>query len=63
MKRLIAASIVAASVAVFALPASATDVADNQGFCKKQGASSCAGQSECSTAHEALLPPGQQNKC
>jgi hypothetical protein len=63
MKRFVAASIVAASVAVFALPAGAADVADTQGFCKKQGSSSCAGQSECSTAHQPALPAGQQKKC
>jgi hypothetical protein len=39
------------------------DVADNQGFCKKQGSSACAGQSECSTAHQEALPAGQQKKC
>jgi hypothetical protein len=39
------------------------DVADQQGFCKKQGPSACAGQSECSTAHQEALPAGQQKKC
>ena len=39
------------------------DVADKQGFCKKQGPSSCAGGSECSTAHRSLLPNGQAKKC
>jgi hypothetical protein len=43
--------------------ASAADVADNQGFCKKQGPSACAGQSECSTAHDDALPAGQRKKC
>jgi hypothetical protein len=46
-----------------AAPAHAADVADNQGFCKQQGSSSCAGGSECSTAHIGDLPPGQQKKC
>ncbi|MDQ3939888.1 MAG: hypothetical protein M3238_00875 [Actinomycetota bacterium] len=41
----------------------AADVADNQGFCKKQGSSSCAGGSECSTAHQSRLPRGQAKKC
>ena len=31
--------------------AAAEDIGDNQGWCKKQGPSSCAGQSECSTRH------------
>jgi hypothetical protein len=41
----------------------AADVADDQGFCKKQGASSCAGGSECSTAGKQELPKGQAKKC
>ena len=45
------------------VPASARDVADKQGFCKKQGPSSCAGASECSGGHIDLLPVGQQKKC
>ena len=54
-----------AAVAILALPgvASAASVADNQGFCKKQGPSSCAGGSECSTAHRSNLPAGQAKKC
>ena len=53
------------AVAVMALPgvASAASVADNQGFCKKQGQSSCAGGSECSTAHREALPNVQAKKC
>jgi hypothetical protein len=50
-------------VAAGAAPVSARDVADKQGFCKKQGPSSCAGASECSGGHVALLPVGQQKKC
>jgi len=46
-----------------AMGAGAADVADDQGFCKRQGPSDCAGQSECSTAHLQALPPGQQKKC
>jgi hypothetical protein len=53
------------AVAVIALPGTATaaSVADNQGFCKKQGPSSCAGGSECSTNHRQALPNGQEKKC
>lgn len=53
------------AVAVMALPATAgaASVADNQGFCKKQGPSSCAGGSECSTRHREALPNGQEKKC
>ena len=39
------------------------DVADNQGFCKKQGSSACAGQSECAGPHQEALPAGQAKKC
>jgi hypothetical protein len=39
------------------------DVADKQGYCKKQGSSACAGQSECSTNHQEDLPPGQRKRC
>jgi hypothetical protein len=56
-----------ATTAILAWPlaagAGAADVADNQGFCKRQGSSSCAGGSECSTAHIGDLPAGQQKKC
>lgn len=44
--------------------AMAEDVADKQGFCKKQqGNSNCAGGSECSTRGKQELPPGQAKKC
>ena len=43
--------------------ASAADIGDNQGWCKKQGPSSCAGQSECSTNHKDDAPSGQSKKC
>ena len=44
--------------------ATAGDVGDNQGWCKKQqGSSGCAGQSECSTAGRELAPSGQAKKC
>lgn len=48
-----------------ALPSTAlaANVADKQGFCKKQGSSSCAGGSECSTAGRKELPKGQAAKC
>lgn len=36
--------------------------AEDQGFYKKQGPSGGAGQSECSTAKEPLLPAGQAKK-
>ena len=67
LRRLVAAGAITA-VATFGsigLTGSAhgADVADNQGFCKKQGSSSCAGGSECSTAHISALPAGQQKKC
>ena len=56
-----------ATTAILAWPlagvSGAADAADNQGFCKKQGSSACAGQSECSTAHQEALPAGQQKKC
>ena len=42
--------------AAFAAPA------NDQGFYKKQGPSGGAGQSECSTAKEPLLPAGQAKK-
>ena len=53
------------AVVALALPgtASAASVADDQGFCKKQGSSSCAGGSECSTKHRQALPNGQSKKC
>ena len=42
----------------------AADVADKQGFCKKQqGSSNCAGGSECSTRGQQELPRGQARKC
>ena len=44
-------------------PASARNVADDQGFCKKQGPSSCAGGSECSGGHILDLPRGIAKKC
>ena len=44
-------------------PAAARDPGDKQGFCKKQGPSECAGNSECGGPHLALLPMGQQKKC
>lgn len=55
----------AVAVAVMALSgvAGAASVADNQGFCKKQGPSSCAGGSECSASHRQNLPAGQEKKC
>ena len=43
--------------------AAAEDIGDNQGWCKKQGPSSCAGQSECSTRHREAAPAGQAKKC
>jgi hypothetical protein len=56
-----------ATTAVLAWPLAATagavSVADQQGFCKKQGPSSCAGGSECSGGHIDALPAGQQKKC
>ena len=54
-----------AAVAILAVPtaASAASVADKQGFCKRQGSSSCAGGSECSTHHREFLPNGQAKKC
>jgi len=41
----------------------AGDAGDDQGYCKKQGSSACAGQSECSTAHRENLPPGKRKRC
>lgn len=41
----------------------AGDAGDDQGYCKKQGSSSCAGQSECSTSHRENLPPGKRKRC
>ena len=44
--------------------ASAADIADNQGWCKKQqGNSGCAGGSECSTRGQQEAPKGQAKKC
>ena len=43
--------------------AAAEDIGDNQGWCKKQGPSSCSGQSECSTRHRQDAPRGQAKKC
>ena len=62
MKR---AFVAVAATALMALSgvASAASVADNQCYCKKQGSSSCAGGSECSTAHRKDLPNGQAKKC
>ena len=56
-------SVVAVGVMALSGVAGAASVADNQGFCKKQGPSSCAGGSECSTAHRDDLPNGQSKKC
>lgn len=62
MRKMIVAALAAVVMAVPGV-ATAADVADNQGFCKKQGSSSCAGGSECSTRHRAALPGGQAKKC
>ena len=44
--------------------AHAADIADKQGWCKKQqGNSGCAGGSECSTRGRELAPNGQAKKC
>ena len=43
--------------------ATAADIGDHQGWCKKQGPSSCSGQSECSTNHRSDAPSGQAKKC
>ena len=56
-------SVVAVAVMALSGVAGAASVADNQGFCKKQGPSSCAGGSECSTKHRQSLPAGQEKKC
>ncbi len=55
-------------VAVFVVGSAGTafargDAGDDQGYCKKQGSSHCAGQSECSTAHRENLPPGKRKRC
>lgn len=55
-------------VALFLLGVPATafaagDAGDDQGYCKKQGSSGCAGQSECSTAKRDDLPPGKEKRC
>ena len=43
--------------------AAATSVGDTQGWCKRQGPSSCSGGSECSTRHQEDAPRGQARKC
>ena len=52
----------AASAALAFAPAAFAAPAEDQGFYKKQGPSGGAGQSECSTAKEPLLPAGQAKK-
>lgn len=56
-------AVTAAALMALSGVAGAASVADKQGFCKKQGPSSCAGGSECSTAHRRNLPAGQAKKC
>jgi hypothetical protein len=63
MMRKAIVSVAAAALMALSGVAGAASVADNQGFCKKQGPSSCAGGSECSTKHRQALPNGQEKKC
>lgn len=62
-RRTIVASLAAMMLLGSSAVASAEDIGDKQGWCKKQGPSSCAGQSECSTRHREDAPKGQAKKC
>jgi hypothetical protein len=63
LRRGVTAAAALAALALSPAAAYADDVADDQGFCKKQGSSRCAGQSECSTAKRTRLPGGFEKRC